>query len=774
MPLKAPFRFAPAGRWVYQPHWGPLTSHDVPFKDGLCGEVDIEIEATTPLLIGGPRLEPNKGLNGSPKRSGEVYPARIGHDGEYMIPSSTLQGMVRSIIEIAGFGRMGPFVDNKRFGIRDLTKEAEPFFANRLNAVNGFAPINVIPRIRAGWLRCIEGKYFLTPCDLARIEFSDVEQFCIPEKITQLRQRSGARDRYRILKTVDVHVVVSPPEGHFHSNRRLKIKYQKAKPASGGMGVVGKLVMTGLTRNAPQPHQTGHKHMEFVFFNERTEEEFELSSAKFDEFRDIHEPDDGRNANESWTYYNNEGYRGEKKFADGGRMPVFYLPQVDQSGHLLNRTVESFGLAFMFKLAHAGSTHDLIGNSTPSHTARRGETGGEIDLPSLIFGEVADQGDPDGGIRPSGLKRRAALDPARPAAGARLRRRTFRNNAVLLGPKPSYYPIYVRQNSEFKTGPANDRRSVAATYTPLTGALLREDGNVQIEVSHAAPELSGTKIWPASGRSLDDLPPIDRSIADKVEIQTKLHALDAGARFATTLRFHNLRPIELGALLWALTFGNEKALEGGESPLRHRIGMGKPYGLGEIRISIGDLRLRPNDPHATTGDLTGMSLVSAFISHMEKVYAAALEERRQVSGQIGKVHSWKDSAQIKALLAAADPRANRVEELKYMLLGDNKTPGTYVTEKRSLTGLPGYGAGVDSELPRGTASTAAGPRPAERAPSVGDQVHSKLHKRDGEILQLPKDGMRPPLWLVAVEGAPKPAWLRREHFELRDRKPSSA
>src|SRR5688500_2374848 len=139
MSVFAPFRFAPIHRWVYLPEWGPLVSHDVPFKDGLSGEIELEIRAETPLLVGGPRRKPTE------KSEGEVWPYQL-PDGRFAIPPSSLQGMIRSILEIATFGRLGPWIDDRRYGIRDLTPPAEPYYQGRLNDVRGSNPIEVDPR----------------------------------------------------------------------------------------------------------------------------------------------------------------------------------------------------------------------------------------------------------------------------------------------------------------------------------------------------------------------------------------------------------------------------------------------------------------------------------------------------------------------------------------------------------------------------------------------------------------------------------------------------
>lgn len=55
-----------------------------------------------------------------------------------------------------------------------------------------------------------------------------------------------------------------------------------------------------------------------------------------------------------------------------------------------------------------------------------------------------------------------------------------------------------------------------------------------------------------------------------------------GARFTFTVNFENLAPVELGALLWTLTLGGEGY---------HRLGYGKPLGLGSVQIEVGELSL---------------------------------------------------------------------------------------------------------------------------------------------------------------------------------------
>jgi len=73
---------------------------------------------------------------------------------------------------------------------------------------------------------------------------------------------------------------------------------------------------------------------------------------------------------------------------------------------------------------------------------------------------------------------------------------------------------------------------------------------------------------------------LDNKVAKRHSISsmqnTLIHPLKSNNRFIGTLRFENLTNIELGALLTALSLPNDCA---------HKLGMGKPLGLGTIQIT---------------------------------------------------------------------------------------------------------------------------------------------------------------------------------------------
>jgi CRISPR-associated protein (TIGR03986 family) len=719
MTVHAPFRFAPAHRWVHFPAWADLASHDVPFRDGLSGEIALEIEARTPLLIGGARRKANE------KEAGEVWPYRL-PDGRYAIPPSSLQGMVRSILEIAAFGKLGPWIDEKRFGIRDLTQQAQPFYQRRLNKTA--AGNRITPLVKAGWLRRIAGGGFeLVRSEMARVDYSELLPHSTA-KYADWGRRTDAGDRYEWLRRAGLRhdLVVDPVTDHAHRGGQLKIAYRKARWAKAGDKTVpGRLVVTGAT-GASNPA----KHMEFFFFADKPAERPEGLDRKYEEFLAIHQPEDGRPANPTWKFFRDRGYPGDdnKPFKDGGWMPIFYLE--DDEGR-----IDSFGLAFMFKLAHKGTTHDLLRNSSPDHLDPK-----RLDLPSLIFGMVAaaDEKPTAGKATGQGLKRRAAFDLAVTARDAAVKSLPANGPTVLMGPKPSYYPIYVRQagkNGKLAELPGA-KNGVAATYTPLNKTLY-PNGFDGLAREHTAPEIAGAKVWPARGAQRVMFPavprPPDRS---GPSVHTRLHALPAGTRFATTLRFHNLRPEELGAVLWALTFGRVETLGGAAPVLHHRIGMGKPFGLGEIAIRFagGEAAIRANDGSAAPAPA---NLVGRFVAHMADTYRASHDPG-----------GWQDSVQIKTLLRAASADANADENLQYMELGKRDDSSSYVGAKSNGLFLASY-----IEVPPQPSATAV----AAVAAAIEARVMLKVGaKTQGIIKAGPFPDGKDRAWMVLLEGETKP------------------
>lgn len=206
------------------------------------------------------------------------------------------------------------------------------------------------------------------------------------------------------------------------------------------------------------------------------------------------------------------------------------------------------------------STHDLRGTLHDRD---------ELDLVEAIFGKV--------GKKPEdALRGRVAFGTA-PLTNPGEVRLALRKPTVLGSPKPSYFPTYLRQ-------PLDPHQA-----TRLPGSekyrTYMDDG----------AELAGWKRYPVHQLDQVDLPKLNAANQDARQVQIELQTLSGKngqrPRFESRLHFHNLRPVELGAVLWALRFGAR-----GASVHRHAIGMAKPHGFGQIAITLGGDGLQTASP----------------------------------------------------------------------------------------------------------------------------------------------------------------------------------
>ena len=665
MTVKAPFRFARINRWVHEPAWGHLANHDVPFADGVSGQATITLKTITPTLVGGERRDATK------EQEGAVWPFKVGDD--YAIPASSMQGMCRAILEIAGFGRLGLRIDNRKFGIRDFTstKTAKLHYRDRLAEVNGK---KITPKTRAGFLVKQDDSWAIIPCEMSRIHVNDVMALR-NSKLEAAGKRKEEGNPFHYGKTADIRYddflkdlagkqalnasfIISPNEWHDHQDRKIQICYSRCQPSSKDNATPGTLVLTGKPKSGGNPLGSGMKKREFVFFNQRPEERLAIDPAQQDTFLKLHDPnhgvpkksgDDDKDINPTWKYW-------KRDFEKGRPIPVFFLSLPTDS-----KTVDTFGMAYSFKVAHTHSTHDLLGFSCPGHTEDIATA--PLDMASLIFGTAAE------GNERHGLKRRAWFGLG--ISKSRKPESNLGNPVVLLNPKPSYAGIYVRQHG--RKGQV-EKNKPYSSYTPVRGPAHQ-----------SSPELAGVKLWPASRTSPEPIPvgqQLSREIAENRQVQNTLYPVAENTAFKIPLTFHNLRRVELGALLWALSFGDADALSGDPEKVRkhHRIGLGKPLGLGEIAISVD---LSVDDCTDAAEDY-----MKAFVDYMETEY------RNAANG------SWSESLQVKSLLKASDPTENNRNELKCMLLGNRNEPGTYVGEKHVQRFLVDYVNGHEAPRPK--------------------------------------------------------------------------
>jgi CRISPR-associated protein (TIGR03986 family) len=568
--IDAPYNFVPLSDWVYCPDWADRVSHDLPFKDGLCGHLDLTITAHTPILVGRDR---RPGEDPNAQHPGQVHPFQL-PDGRYALPGTAIKGMLRNVVEIATFSRMA-MVDDRRLGVRDLTAGARPVYGSRMTET--VAANTYRAKSKAGWLSfdATSGAWMIEPCEYARVEHSDLRAYLGRAWVT-LTTRPTAEQKYAAWAPtpLDVRFDPGPLTDHPHSQGKSLV-YGKASNLGTG-ATDGVLVFTG----QPSPR----KHLEFIFFGS-TGSPIRVPDAVFRGFLDIHDQKTENAPRSQWDYWRN-----------ASRVPVFYLDDGWPG------SVSSLGLAMMYKLAYSHSLHDGIRHNSPLHLHDQA-----IDMATLLFGRVGDQPE-------ACLKGRVTVGHAVPQGNPQLQALA---PTILNGPKPTYYPNYIRQPKA-----VSNKIPQGQGYSTLMDADCK---------------LRGWKRYPA--RPAEQLQPqtLTGEQAQNPAVQVILHPLRAGTSFKTRLHFHNLKPVELGALCWALTWG-------GSPNLRHSLGMGKPFGYGQISIAITAPHLHPNDPEYAVPRWE--VCVDTFVEHMDEAHT-----RSRPGGG-----AWRDSEEVRALLAMADPR----------------------------------------------------------------------------------------------------------------------
>ncbi len=141
--ITAPYNFVPLNNQIVQPEWASQVSHDWPFSDGLSGSLDVTITAETPVLVG------------AEKEGGSVTPFQL-PSGQYALPGSALRGMIRNMLEIATFGRMGK-VDDRKYGVRDL--QNRPLYGKHMTDTVGQNVFKA--KSKSGWLRFSESIHYI-------------------------------------------------------------------------------------------------------------------------------------------------------------------------------------------------------------------------------------------------------------------------------------------------------------------------------------------------------------------------------------------------------------------------------------------------------------------------------------------------------------------------------------------------------------------------------------------------------------------------------------
>ncbi len=221
------------------------------------------------------------------------------------------------------------------------------------------------------------------------------------------------------------------------------------------------------------------------------------------------------NDSEDWKYLRKKS-----------RIPVFFTIE--------GGNIQYMGLSYLFRLPTRKHIKEFL---NPDHLSNN------LDLAECMFGTTAGTS-LKGRIQFSHsfcTKAQVSPDLLKPYMGS---------------PKPTYYPIYTQQ------------RGTQGEMTDTNGKMIHYKTFLDNDA-----KLRGWKRYPVRNTVSEILEPDDTQRQNA----SPFRPLQPGSEFECAIRYHNLREIELGALVYALQV-SDKSL--------HSLGFCKPYGYGVVKIDI--------------------------------------------------------------------------------------------------------------------------------------------------------------------------------------------
>lgn len=635
--IKAPFNFVPLADKVYLPAWAGQISQDVPFSDGISGCIDLVITARSPIFIrnGHTKEEAEAGRQAVFNAYEHREDTRLMEEamkmpfnqfcnagGRQFIPSTSIKGEVRNILEIMSFSKMKvdintKFAQREWYTINRQTPEAFKRWYERLYPIRTNQS-----QLRCGYLRRIGNtdNFEITDCGHPyRIGFDMIDKYLSTEyqRVDVFKNYFSKYDHnqnFNINNEVTVNGQKFDPKTarfkyYIVGNARLRglrfsekdtsTEYSTRLEVSSNGSIKGDIVFAGQpgyciwNRPTTLTPDAG-KFYDFVF-GEEVNAPTAISELDFMHFKFIYSETD-------------EWCRVKEELETPTGVPVFFRKA--------NGKIKDFGLAYLYKLPYDQSPYDIL-------KTKYDERINNLDLAQCIFGDIKK----NKYVLYDTLKGRVHFSNAYSdnAQNHCNEDGTYGLRLVLNSPKASYYPIYIRQegnrgviDGEYKT--YND-----GLLSGWKRYLVRNDGFV----------------W--------------ENCTGRRETDTILFPLKAGTVFNGKVRFHNLKPIELGALLSALTFHSTQGCY-------HQLGHGKPYGLGkveyEVKLSCDRqgtaeyfMALFEEEMTKNTGNWLNSSTISSLITLAKREVPANDSEYRYMVIQVNPDRNdFKDAKERKEYL----------------------------------------------------------------------------------------------------------------------------
>lgn len=547
---RAPYNFVPLPEKIVTIDPDTLPDQDRYDPERHSGTIECVITTASPIYVRAP-LTPEE-FERQERGEDDQAPWRervrnkpdffsIDPDKTPRIPGSSLRGMLRQLVEIISYSKVqwvseqllvyravgDTTTHGKKYRERIMREDKQRPNRNKKMAWH------YTPLVRAGYIKEDRGEFFIRPArEIGGTTFARIRSDSIPAHLSQIPGCKNASTIYFQTGPYDYQDV----RGGF-----LRIKYARvirasAKPAD-------ELIEGALVRSGPM----ASKRSEAVIYP--PDDQAEL----------IRIPDDLIAAYRDQISQEQESLLGKGCVLRDGQ-PVFYLME--------NGQLVFFGHTMMMRLPYQHKPINFVPNEL-----RREE---DLDLAEAIFGYSKSQGEGkarayasrifvcDALLEPGQSDIWLAAEPVVPK--------------ILGSPKPTTFQHYLTQRTPDPQEQERDRNGNPKLvrerndYTDPTTSVIRGH-----KLYWHKGEITVADVQEALDKLHDE-----RGREKEHDTQhTQMRPVAAGVRFRWRIHFENLSMEELGALLWALTLPGEAGRE-----YRHSIGMGKPYGMGAIKIDV--------------------------------------------------------------------------------------------------------------------------------------------------------------------------------------------
>lgn len=246
--------------------------------------------------------------------------------------------------------------------------------------------------------------------------------------------------------------------------------------------------------------------------------------------------------------------------------------------------------------------------------------------PRLLFGYVRDKNNPIGEKSFERLAGRIAINHAVTHGVPRFLGDPNKGYCVplpILGqPKSSAWEFYLRQ----------DAAKVPLTYGDLPG----DEGG----------ELAGRKFYRHQPRVTDiaDIAATDTETIQSDQATLARFICAPGTEFRFAIRFTGLRPWELGALL--VTLQPHRLLKKGiPNDYAHKLGLGRPLGMGSVRLNIDSAIFRPTGSIGAAAETDTEGVIANAVIALAKRLLRDAKQKSLLCLWLD-IHSFKDSGRL--------------------------------------------------------------------------------------------------------------------------------